>query len=890
LLASLVCFLCFSPGLVSAQSLLARASFSAGLPSFNSSTFINSFNIQQRAGVAGDSDGDSVPDVIDVDDDNDTIPDDVEGTGDTDMDGVADCLDTDSDNDGITDLIEAVAGSGLMLLLDADRNGRLDSTVRVGENGLANVVETPVESSTSLIGKADLDGDGIPNHQDLDVDNDGIPDVLEAGSSDELFDGRLDVFVDVNGDGLADQLGTMPIEPRDSDQNGIEDFRDLDADGDGLSDRAESFGTDADANGDGQVDNLVDTNMDGLHDDYQNLAISLPDTDEDGLPDFRDTDSNGDGVTDTEEAFGSADLGTTNNLTTPFKPGMDAQNEQSAVQTGENGSVFGCNLSYDKISKQPIDLVFVLLLGASVMVMLHRTCLTTKATKPISCRLLALPAFASIVLLLGCATPQLGNPVADDGALRSYAGIGVGASFLNADTSNFDFDQVKTNSLAGQFTLGLLMDERLSVEARAADLGEATFNNGGSLGYQVADISGLYRRSSGQVTGFARLGVGALYNDGDVRANQKNKLHVLVGFGADYDLNSRVALRAEWQGHDADVMHGQFSVLYRFGAKSGHSAVLVTETNDAQNGDQQKLSDSDFQAVPDKSSNPEPVANTADTQKGSATAAVESEPVKTNSAANKPTPTSPVNPKVADADQAITSQLSEPETETGQSATTPEAIAPNTTAKPPEITEPEQPAIAADQITDETKADSNTADGIAGGNTDALTGEPTLTTSDEKIALVTSPDKPNSPESQNPLNTVPSQPGKIAATGDADNDGVEDALDKCPGTNDRLPALANGCSLFEDSVPGLTFVPDTDRLTKSGEQALDTVAEGLAKESDLRVTVAVHTAPADDANEAMFLTRRRTIAIIRYLSNKGIDATRLRPEAYGDTRNKACLN
>jgi len=119
---------------------------------------------------------------------------------------------------------------------------------------------------------------------------------------------------------------------------------------------------------------------------------------------------------------------------------------------------------------------------------------------------------------------------------------------------------------------------------------------------------------------------------------------------------------------------------------------------------------------------------------------------------------------------------------------------------------------------------------------------------------------------------------------DVDNDGVDDASDKCLGTVAGQPVLADGCSIFEESLPGLTFEPDTDRLTQSGEQVLDTVALGLAKESNMRVTVAVHTAPANDANAAMFLTRRRTIAIIRYLSDKGIDTTRLRPEAYGDTQ------
>jgi len=557
---------CFSPGLVSAQ-LSERASSSTGFPSFNSLDVQR--RVQQRAGVAGDSDGDSVPDVIDVDDDNDTIPDDVEGTEDADLDGVADCLDVDSDNDGITDLFETAAGSGLILLLDADRDGRLDSTVAVGENGLANIVETPVESSTSLTGDADFDGDGIPDHKDLDVDNDGIPDVVEAGSTDELFDGLYDVFVDDNSDGLADRLETEPFKLKltDSDQDGAEDFRDLDADGDGLTDRFETFGVDTDS--DGMVDNLVDANKDGLHDDYQSLAAELPDSDNDDVADFRDIDSNGDGVNDSEDTLGGNGLA---NMT---------------LRTGESGSVFGCSLSYHEKSRQPFDPLFLLLLGASVIALL-RNSLVRPATKQAARQHLALPAIASILMLMSCATQQQGNPTAGANARQSYAGIGVGASFLNADTSNLDVDQVKDNSPAGQLTVGLNLNDRLSAEARVADLGEATFNSGDAVGYQVADISALYKRHSRQFTGFARFGIGALSNDGDIRGiapTQKNKVHLLVGLGADYNLNPRLALRAEWQGHDVDVMHGQFSVLYRFGADSNRANTAVIGSNDLQNGD-----------------------------------------------------------------------------------------------------------------------------------------------------------------------------------------------------------------------------------------------------------------------------------------------------------------
>ena len=67
-----------------------------------------------------------------------------------------------------------------------------------------------------------LDGDGIPNYLDLDSDNDGIPDIIEALGTDTNNDGKIDLFdrsmliknlgpasknpaADLNNDGTVDQ-------------------------------------------------------------------------------------------------------------------------------------------------------------------------------------------------------------------------------------------------------------------------------------------------------------------------------------------------------------------------------------------------------------------------------------------------------------------------------------------------------------------------------------------------------------------------------------------------------------------------------------------------------------------------------------------------------------
>ena len=79
------------------------------------------------------------------------------------------------------------------------------------------------------------------------------------------------------------------------------DYRDRDSDNDGLSDAYESQGADADANGDGVVDGFADEDGDGQDDARAAVPVRPDDTDGDGVPDHRDTDADGDGVSDAAE-------------------------------------------------------------------------------------------------------------------------------------------------------------------------------------------------------------------------------------------------------------------------------------------------------------------------------------------------------------------------------------------------------------------------------------------------------------------------------------------------------------------------------------------------------------------------------------------------------------
>lgn len=106
--------------------------------------------------------------------------------------------------------------------------------------------------------ECDRDDDGVPNRIDLDLDNDGIFDLHEAGHSelDINDDGRIDL-ADVNSgsNGIFDDIETTPESGiinytySDSDGDGIEDPFDRDSDEDGCFDTQESDNTDPDNDG-----------------------------------------------------------------------------------------------------------------------------------------------------------------------------------------------------------------------------------------------------------------------------------------------------------------------------------------------------------------------------------------------------------------------------------------------------------------------------------------------------------------------------------------------------------------------------------------------------------------------------------------------------------------
>ncbi len=210
-----------------------------------------------------DVDNDGTPDTIDLDNDNDGLPDSEEANGnqpygdedgdgilngvdttdngnggdgsttnysdansdgipdiyDLDLDGVPNHLDLDSDNDGIYDAVEAGHGQ-------SHTNGLVISGY--GANGLANNVETALESGIINYTISNTDGATNPDYLDLDSDDDSCNDVNEAGYTDDNTDGLLGplpLTVDVNGLVTSGINGyTTPV---DANTNSTFDFQEI---------------------------------------------------------------------------------------------------------------------------------------------------------------------------------------------------------------------------------------------------------------------------------------------------------------------------------------------------------------------------------------------------------------------------------------------------------------------------------------------------------------------------------------------------------------------------------------------------------------------------------------------------------------------------------------
>jgi len=217
----------------------------------------------------------------------------------------------------------------------------------------------------------DFDQDGIPNAMDIDSDNDGIVDIVEAGGIDADQDGHIDYptagdptsMTDTDGDGLSedpvvdtdnngtadqhvdtDVAGGVAIPNTNTDADSNPNYIDIDSDNDGIVDNIEGQSTAGHT-----LPSGTDTDGDGLDDAYDSddettiglgggtgTSIDPNDEDSDSNPDYTDLDTDNDGISDNIEGWDTSGNGVAN--TSPSGNDADEDGLDDAFDTDLAGT------------------------------------------------------------------------------------------------------------------------------------------------------------------------------------------------------------------------------------------------------------------------------------------------------------------------------------------------------------------------------------------------------------------------------------------------------------------------------------------------------------------------------------------------------------------------
>lgn len=120
------------------------------------------------------------------------------------------------------------------------------------------------------------------------------------------------------------------------------------------------------------------------------------------------------------------------------------------------------------------------------------------------------------------------------------------------------------------------------------------------------------------------------------------------------------------------------------------------------------------------------------------------------------------------------------------------------------------------------------------------------------------------------------------STMDSDADGVNDCIDKCPGTMAGSKVDATGCPV-KIELHGVNFQYDSAKLTPNAMAILDGVAQNLVSYPQTDV-IEVHGYTSSEGSNAhnMRLSQARSESVARYLASKGV-TNQLIARGYGES-------
>lgn len=528
-----------------------------------SETDVNNNDIADRYEVV-DIDGDSVPDFLDLDSDNDSLFDVIEyvvqGTdlGPVSVSGFFP-INNVFGNDSILD-------NGTTFSFETDREPE-DSDNDLGsdfslydfretESGLFNTSTSDPNDKCVF----DIDCSFIYNEDgDLDLNNDGI----------------IDSTTDVDGDGLIDGANDLAIGQfgsfLDFDLDGLEDDLDPDDDNDGIPDSVE--GTD-DFDSDGFENRFdLDSDGDGILDSVEGFA----DIDGDSFPNFLDLDSDGDRILDRDEP---ADANF--NFVLDFLE--DTSAESISTSSGSGGGAvnpFGLLLLTSFYILRRVNKKRSFVLFKSIVVT----------------AVILIPS-----LLLGslsqahssdCGYNRIQDPEFQD---CWYVGLGGGISFLEPEGSSNGWNLEDDTSTVNSIIVGKHFWSHMFYEFGYADLGEATFKNNNTV--QVPEEPELAYKAASFFLGYFLFSennpfniygkVGAVWQDETLTNNspvllnidEGDELNLSTGVGIQYRFKNRPwFIRANYEAYSQNSSFTSFVIGRYIGGRHHKQQSLIVQAD-----------------------------------------------------------------------------------------------------------------------------------------------------------------------------------------------------------------------------------------------------------------------------------------------------------------------
>lgn len=368
---------------------------------------------------------------------------------------------------------------------------------------------------------------------------------------------------------------------------------------------------------------------------------------------------------------------------------------------------------------------------------------------------------------------------------RWYLGLSGGVSQLQPDPNGSGLTLTEDRSNGAKLVIGRDLSHRFSVEAYAADLGEAQLGVSDTVTYEVYGahlVAHLYNSGSNLgryfrdgLSLYAKVGAGGMRNEATVPFEQLNEVHLTYGVGVSGLMGAGFSWRVEAEAYDEDALLVMLGIVKRFGD------------------------------VPDPAP---PSVDYFKSQRGTAR---------------------------DDSGESV-----EDENTTSEGAT----------------------VVVIDE--------SVTVDGVVG--------------TDEEVADDVADDIETAVVAADPVESLSTTEVETpVASPDLDGDGVMNADDRCDSTAPGLAVDERGCS-FTGIVEGLFFASSSSALSRTAMDILDNVIIELIRYPAVLLEVQAHTDNRGPARGNLTLSQQRAQAVVQYMVQGGISASRLRAVGYGESR------